>query len=56
MPVVRSIVREAARNDYRFSAVVLGIVKNSAFQMNRALSLRERDGAKRQGEGRPGKE
>ena len=34
MPVVRAIVREAARNDYRFSALVMGIVKSVPFQMN----------------------
>ena len=35
MPVVRTIVREASRNNYRFSAVVLEIVRSDAFQMNR---------------------
>ncbi len=35
MPVVRSIVREAGKNDYRFSAIVLEIVKSMPFQMNR---------------------
>jgi hypothetical protein len=35
MPVVRSIVREAGKNDYRFSAVVLEIVRSVPFQMNR---------------------
>ena len=35
MPVVRAIVREAARNDYRFSALIEGIVKSEPFQMNR---------------------
>jgi len=34
MPVVRSIVRGAAGNDYRFSALVMGIVKSPLFQMN----------------------
>jgi cytochrome c551/c552 len=33
MPVVRSIAREAARNNYRFSSLVLGIVKSAPFQM-----------------------
>ena len=33
MPVVRSITRDAGRNDYRFSAIVLGIVKSAPFQM-----------------------
>ena len=35
MPVVRSIVRNAAKNDYRFSSVVLEIVRSMQFQMNR---------------------
>jgi hypothetical protein len=33
MPVVRSIDREAAKNDNRFSALVIGIVKSDPFQM-----------------------
>jgi hypothetical protein len=33
MPAVRAIAREAARNDYRFSSLVLAIVKSSPFQM-----------------------
>jgi hypothetical protein len=32
MPVVRSIVRDAGKNDYRFSTLVLGIVKSVPFQ------------------------
>jgi mono/diheme cytochrome c family protein len=34
MPMVRSIVRDAGRNDYRFSSLVLGIVKSPPFNMN----------------------
>jgi hypothetical protein len=34
MPLVRSIVRDSAPTKYRFSSVVLGIVKSPAFQMN----------------------
>ena len=34
MPAVRSIVREAASDDYRFSSIVLGIVNNDLFQRN----------------------
>jgi hypothetical protein len=34
MPAIRAIVREAARNDYRFSSFIMGIVKSPAFQMN----------------------
>ena len=33
MPVVRQIVRDAAKNDYHFSSLVLGIVKSDPFQM-----------------------
>jgi hypothetical protein len=34
MPLVRSIVRNSAGSKYKFSDLVLGIVKSSAFQMN----------------------
>jgi hypothetical protein len=34
MPLVRSIVKEAEANQYRFSSVIFGIVKSPAFQMN----------------------
>jgi hypothetical protein len=33
MPVVRAAIRDAAPNDYRFSTLVLGIVKSTPFQM-----------------------
>jgi hypothetical protein len=33
MPTVRAIVRDSARDKYRFSALVLGIVKSTPFQM-----------------------
>ncbi|MCZ6489706.1 MAG: DUF1592 domain-containing protein [Acidobacteria bacterium] len=36
MPVIRSILREAAPGDYRWSSLVLGIVKSSPFQMRRS--------------------
>ncbi len=36
MPVVRSMAKEAARNNNRFSALVLAIVKSTPFQMRRA--------------------
>lgn len=35
MPAVRAIVRDAEHSDYRFSALVDGIVKSGLFQMNR---------------------
>jgi uncharacterized protein DUF1588/uncharacterized protein DUF1592/uncharacterized protein DUF1585 len=34
MPLVRSIVRDAAAADYRFSTLVLGVVKSAPFQNN----------------------
>jgi Protein of unknown function (DUF1588)/Protein of unknown function (DUF1585) len=33
MPTVRRIVSEAGKEDYRFSAIVLGIVKSAQFRM-----------------------
>ena len=38
MPAIRRIVREAAASDYRWSSVVLGIVRSIPFQMRRAAS------------------
>ena len=35
MPTVRGIARDAGRNDYKFSSIVLGIVKSAPFQMRR---------------------
>jgi uncharacterized protein YceH (UPF0502 family) len=35
MPLVRSIVRQAGKNNYRFSTLIQGIVSSDAFQMNR---------------------
>jgi hypothetical protein len=37
MPLVRTIARDAAKQNYRFSSIVLGITKSPAFQMKRAL-------------------
>jgi hypothetical protein len=34
MPLVRAIARDAARNQNRFSALVLGVVNSKPFQMN----------------------
>ncbi len=34
MPLIRSIVREAAAKNYRFSSIILGIVKSEPFQVN----------------------
>ena len=32
-PAVRAIVRDARAQDYRFSSIILGIVKSQPFQM-----------------------
>jgi hypothetical protein len=32
MPVVRDVVRHAAKQDYRFSSLVMGIVTSTPFQ------------------------
>jgi hypothetical protein len=34
MPLIRSIVRDAEKNNYRFSSLVLGVVKSEPFQTN----------------------
>ena len=34
MPLVRSLVRDAAAADYRFSTLVLGVVRSAPFQNN----------------------
>jgi mono/diheme cytochrome c family protein len=36
MPVVRAIVHDAAKQDYKFSALVFNIVRSTPFQMKRA--------------------
>jgi hypothetical protein len=35
-PAVRGIIREAAANDYRWSSLILSIVKSTPFQMRRS--------------------
>ena len=36
VPAVRAVTRDARNNDYRFSSLVLGIVKSTPFQMRRS--------------------
>ena len=36
MPAVRSITRDAARDDYRMSALIAAVVRSTPFQMRRA--------------------
>jgi len=48
MPLVRSIVRDSAPSNYKFSSIVMGIVKSPAFQMNmKAAKADEKIAAKR---------
>jgi hypothetical protein len=35
-PAIRAITREASNNDYRFSSLILGVVKSAPFQMRRS--------------------
>ena len=34
MPLVRSITEDAAEDDYRFSSLIMGVVRSPAFTMN----------------------
>src|SRR5262245_38269579 len=43
MPGVRTIVRRAAANDYRFSSLVLGIVQSDAFQ--KKMKVKKKSGS-----------
>ena len=47
MPTVRAIVRGAAPSDYRFSSLVLGIVRSQAFEMNMKTAARAEQRAAR---------
>jgi hypothetical protein len=38
LPTVRAIVRDAAANDYRFSSLILGVVKSLPFQQRKSPS------------------
>jgi hypothetical protein len=38
MPAVRAILRDAARDDYRFSSLIRAIVESAPFQMRRSHS------------------
>jgi len=40
MPAVRAIIRDAAREKYRFSSLVIGIVKSTPFQMRTKVEER----------------
>jgi mono/diheme cytochrome c family protein len=38
MPAVRQIVRDTARDNYRFSSIIMGIVRSAPFQMRKAAT------------------
>jgi hypothetical protein len=44
MPAIRGVVHDAARNNYRFSSLILGVVKSTPFQMRRS------EGSEKQGD------
>ena len=46
MPAVRTVVREAARDNYRFSSLILGIVRSVPFRMRVAAPAAEASGAR----------
>ncbi len=39
MPLIRSIVRDADKNNDRFSSLVIGVVKSDPFQMNTKVQV-----------------
>jgi len=46
MPIVRSVVKQAAANDYRFETIVLGIVASPAFQM-KSIPVKDKEEGKK---------
>jgi hypothetical protein len=38
MPAVRTITRQAAAHDYRWTSIILGIVRSTPFQLRRSAS------------------
>ena len=50
MPLVRKIVRDASRNNYRFSSLVLGVAKSDPFRKNMKLQQTSIDtGSRKEG-------
>jgi len=52
MPAIRKIIRDAAKDNHRFSAFVLGIANSRAFQMSRAEDVTTTDEAKNESKSR----
>jgi hypothetical protein len=46
MPLVRSIVRDAAKNQYRVSSLVLGVVKSEPFQTNMKVEEKQQQASR----------
>jgi len=44
---VRAIIRDAAKNDYKMSSFILGVVNSPAFKMETADTLNTDDAAPR---------
>jgi len=47
MPLIRSIVRNAEPGNYRFSQLVIGVVKSEPFQMNQKIQTGSGNGQER---------
>jgi len=46
-PAIRAIIRQAARNNYTFASLVLGVVQSAPFQMREAPAGTEAKTARR---------
>jgi len=46
-PAIRTIIRQAARNNYTFASLVLGVVESAPFQMRETPSASEAKTARR---------
>jgi cytochrome c551/c552 len=44
MPAIRTVVHDAGRNNYRFSSLILGVVKSTPFQMRRSEAVDSKQG------------
>ena len=49
MPAVRTVLRDSAKQQYRWSSVIMNVVKSVPFQMRTANETPERAGAKTAG-------
>jgi hypothetical protein len=53
MPAVRSIAHDAARNNYRFTSLIMGIVNSTPFGVGQLAKLRPIANRPSQGPTRP---